>query len=146
MNFPSSKKLETVVNLQFVFVASTWHLYQSSLTTPKKNTNLFLSSPHTARSEYWPTLYMSVQWSQQVNVAWNDNMQNVQKIIWNNNFQNCPFERLKTLIAQYILIWITVNEMKLYLTLFLERKRNGRNPWRIIGSWLWCKELILCAG
>ena len=36
MNFPSSKKLETVVNLQFVFVASTWHLYQSSLTTPQK--------------------------------------------------------------------------------------------------------------
>ena len=36
MNFPSSKKLETVVNLQFVFVASTRHLYQSSLTTPQK--------------------------------------------------------------------------------------------------------------
>ena len=145
MNFPSSKKLETVVNLQFVFVASTWHLYQSSLTTPQKYKTI-LSSTHCTRRVLTNALYVcAVKSGDQFYLEW-QYMQNVQKIIWNNNFQNCPFERLKTLIAQYILIWITVNEMKLYLTLFLERKRNGRNPWRIIGSWLWCKELILCAG
>ena len=43
MNFPSSKKLETVVNLQFVFVASTWHLYQSSLTTPQKYKTILIN-------------------------------------------------------------------------------------------------------
>ena len=49
MNFPSSKKLETVVNLQFVFVASTWHLYQSSLTTPQKYKTILINLLNTQR-------------------------------------------------------------------------------------------------
>ena len=50
MNFPSSKKLETVVNLQFVFVASTWYLYQSSLTTPQK-IQIYFYLLHTQRAQ-----------------------------------------------------------------------------------------------
>ena len=50
MNFPSSKKLETVVNLQFVFVASTWHLYQSWLTTPQK-IQIYFYLLHTQRAQ-----------------------------------------------------------------------------------------------